>query len=172
MQRYTSKLATGVGAGVALFLVNNFLLARLLTRLPGGTVLAATDLAFVGFLAPVLPRFPTVAAIYGTYGVLSIVGHLGVDAQVYARHLPMLVATALVYDGIIALGRYRWRGVVVGLLPFATLLLFGQPRPPDASVFLSALLLSGSGLVVGLVARAVVDRLRMRRRKASGLPRD
>lgn len=162
MRRFTSKLATGIGAGVGLFLVNNFLLTRVLTRLPGGTVLAATDTAFVAFFALRLTRFPTVAAIYATYGVLGVVGHLGVDPLTYLRHLPVLVGSALVYDGIIALGRYRWRGLVVGLLPFATLVLFSLPQPPSPSRFLSALALAAGGLGAGLAARSAFDRLRGR----------
>lgn len=164
-RRVRSKLLVVVGAGVALFVVNNFLLARILTRLPGGTVLAVTDMAVVAFLALRMPRFPTVATIYATYGVLGIIGHLGTDAVTYTRHLPVVLAAAVVYDGIIALGRYRWRGLVVGLLPFATIVLFAQPQPPAPARFLSALAWAGAGLVIGLAARFLAD---LRRRRDVG----
>ncbi|MEJ2679573.1 MAG: hypothetical protein P8174_10930, partial [Gemmatimonadota bacterium] len=60
-------------------------------------------------------------------------------------------------DGIIALGRYRWRGLFVGLLPFATLVLFAQTQTPAPARFLAALAWAVTGLVIGLAARFLAD---------------
>src|SRR5512146_3309787 len=89
-----SQIGVPVLAGLLLFLVNNLLLARLLTRLPGGTALAVTDLAIVAIV--VRPRrFASVTLIYATYALLAVLGHLGVDAVAHLQRLPTLVGAAL-----------------------------------------------------------------------------
>ena len=142
---------------MVLFLVNNFLLTRILTRLPGGTVLAVTNLATVALVVS-RRRFPAITIIYTTYAVLAVLGHLGVDAVAHLRHIPTLVTAALVFDLIVALGRYRWPGLAIGLLAFAAIVSFMQRVPPTAPRFLAALALAYAGLAVGLLVRRMLGR--------------
>jgi len=142
-----------VGAGAALFFVNNFLLAATLTRLPAGTALAFTDFAAVSLVVLSARRFGSVTLIYGTYGALGILGHLGVDAGRYVLHLPAILGAALVYDGAVFLGRYRWPGLILGLLPFAALVSLTQPTFPSMPRFASILVSAYAGLGLSAVLR-------------------
>jgi hypothetical protein len=58
-----SRMFVAGGAGVALFAVNNFALTTTPTRLPGGTVLAATDMLVVGPRPLHVARFSTIATV-------------------------------------------------------------------------------------------------------------
>src|SRR5512141_1218291 len=91
----SSWLRLPVLTGMVVFLVNNFLLARLLTSLPGGTVLAPTTMAGVAFVALRTRRPWAITAVYATYGVLAILGHLGVDAGAEVFHVARVLAGAL-----------------------------------------------------------------------------
>lgn len=144
-----------VVAGAALFVVNNFLLARILTRLPGGTMLAVTDLVTVALVVS-RRRFPSITIIYTTYAVLAVLGHVGVDAVAYLRHIPTVVTAALVFDIVVALGRYRWPGLALGLLAFAAIVSFMQRTSTTAPRFLAALALAYAGLALGLLVRRLV----------------
>jgi hypothetical protein len=86
--------ASAVAAGILVFLLNNVLLARIVTRLPGGTTLAATNMAVVPFHVLTIRRFGAVTVVYGTYGALGLAGHLGVDAATF--------------DAVLAVGRHGW----------------------------------------------------------------
>jgi hypothetical protein len=149
------RYAVPVVAGVLLFLVNNFLLARILTRLPGGTLLAVTDLVVVALVVS-RPRFPSITVIYTTYAVLAVLGHIGVDAVAHLRHIPTIVTAALVFDIIVALGRYRWPGFALGLLAFAAIVSFMQRAPFTAPRFVAALAVAYAGLALGLLLRRLV----------------
>ncbi len=143
-----SQIGVPVLAGLSLFLVNNFLLASVLTRLPGGTALAVTDFATVALV--VSPRrFASVTLIYATYAFLAVLGHVGVDAVAHLRHVPILVGAAFIFDAVIALGRYRWLALAVGVLPFAAIVSFTQRVPPSGPRFLAALALAYAGLAIG-----------------------
>jgi hypothetical protein len=166
-----SKGAVVVGAGVALFAVNNLVLAKTLTRLPGGTVFAATDMLVVGALSLRMAPFPTIAVIYATYGLLGLLGHLGVDPSTYVRHLPWVVGAALVYDGIVAASRYRWWGLVGGMPVFACLVLSTGGHFPAAQRFLTALALAWVGLGVGILVSGPALRRRREERPAWRGPR-
>jgi hypothetical protein len=152
-----SQVGVPVLAGLLLFLVNNLLLASVLTRLPGGTALAITDFAVVALV--VSPnRFASVALIYATYAVLAVLGHLGVDAVAHLRHLPVLVGAAFVFDLVIAVGRCRWQALAAGVLPFAAIVSFTGRVPPSAPRFLAALALAYTGLALGLLLRQAAAR--------------
>ncbi len=142
-----SWLALPVAAGVTVFILNNVLLARLLTSLPGGTVLATTTMAAVGFVAMRVRRAGTVTLVYATYGVLGILGHLGVDAGSYVFHVARVLAAAVVFDAVLALGRFRRWALPLALLPCAGLLLFGT----DLRRALAALAFAGGGLALGVL---------------------
>ncbi len=147
-----TQVGIPVGAGVLLFLVNNLLLARVLTGLPGGTALAVTDLAIVALV--VSPqRFASVTLIYATYALLAVLGHLGVDAGAHLRHAPVLVGAACIFDLFVFVGRYRWQALATGVLPFAAIVSFTQRVPPSLPRFLAALVLAYAGLAIGLLLR-------------------
>lgn len=159
--RRSSLIPLPVVAGAALFFVNNFLLATLLTRLPGGTVLAFTDMMVVGFVAPRTSRLGSITVVYGTYGFLGLLGHLGVDPLAYVRELPMILGAALLYDCIVAVGRYRWSGLVLGLPLFALVVLAHGPAAAPSPAFLEAVALGFLGLAAGvLVHRRTASRTR------------
>ncbi len=139
-------------AGVALFVVNNFLFARILTRLPGGTALACTDMAVVALVVS-RRRFGAITLVYATYAVLAVLGHLGVDAVAHLRHIPILVTAALAFDVVAAIGRCRWQALAIGLLTFAAIISFMQRVPPTAPRFMIALVLAYAGLGVGILLR-------------------
>ncbi len=142
-----SWLALPVAAGVTVFILNNVLLARLLTSLPGGTVLATTTMAAVGFVAMRVRRAGTVTLVYATYGVLAILGHLGVDAGAEAFAVARVLGAALVFDMLLALGRFRRRVLLLALLPYAGILMFGA----SVRTALAALALAGAGLALGVL---------------------
>ena len=155
-----------IGAGVVLFGVNNLLLARVLTRLPGGTALAVTDLAVVALVTLETRRIPAIATIYATYGFLGFLGHLGVDALAYGRHLPAVVGAALLYDAVVALHRRRQMGLAVGLPLFVgAILLSGAARLTTVG-FILALSMAYGGLACGLL----LHRLLLGRRPAPPSP--
>lgn len=146
----------GLGAGAALFAVNNLLLARLLTSLPGGTILAATDMAAIALVVLAIRRFGGVVLVYGAYGALGVLGHLGVDAGTYVLHLPRVLGAALVFDAVIALGGFRRRALALGLLPFAFVLQFDAGMAPRQ--WLLMLLLAYAGLAAGVLVHAAWSR--------------
>lgn len=149
-----SSIGVPVLAGLGLFLVNNLLLARVLTRLPGGTALAITDLAAIALI--VSPRrFASATLIYATYAALAVLGHLGVNAVEELRYVPRLVGAAFLFDVVIALGRYRWQALAAAVLPLAAIISFTQRVPPSAPRFLAALALAYAGLAVGCLARRI-----------------
>lgn len=147
--RRSAWLIWPVTAGVVVFGLNNFLLARLLTALPGGTVLAPTTMAAVAFVALRVRRAGAVTLVYATYGVLGVLGHLGVDAGTYVFHLPRVLAAAAAFDLVLALSSFRRRALPLGLLPCAGILLFAGGLPVRG--WLVALLLAAVGLAGGLL---------------------
>ncbi len=149
MRRALRHLSVPVIAGFLLFVVNNFLLTRLVTRLPGGTAVAVTDMAVVALIVLRTRRFGSVVLIYATYGLLGFLGHLGIDGQAYLLRLPRLLVAALLFDVVVALGKYRWRGLAAGLLPFVLYVLFLLRSSHDAMTVLGALALGYAGLAVG-----------------------
>jgi hypothetical protein len=152
-----SQVGVPVLAGLLLFLVNNLLLARVLTRLPGGTALAVTDLAAAALI--VSPRrFASITLIYATYAALAVLGHLGVDPVAELWRVQRLVFAAFVFDLVVALGRYRWTALVIGLLPFAAIISFTQRVPPSGPRFVAALALAYAGLALGLLLRRALER--------------
>ncbi len=155
------RLTLPVGCGVAVFFVNNFLLARVLTALPGGTVLAPTTMLGVAWATLRVRRFGAATLLYATYGVLGTLGHLGVDAGTYVLRYPRVLAAALLFDAAVALGRYRGGALLVALLPCAGVLLFGASLPPSG--WLLALGLARAGLATGLLGQAWLQRRRMAR---------
>lgn len=143
-------LTLPLATGVLVFFVNNFLLARLLTSLPGGTLLAATNMAALAILVPRLRAFGAVTLVYVAYAILGTLGHLGVDAGTYVLHLPRVLGAALAFDVVLLLGRFRWWALAVGVLPFA-ILLPGAGRSPRE--WLVALALAYAGLGAGALTR-------------------
>lgn len=144
-------------AGCILFAVNNFLLARILTALPGGTVLAPTDLATVALVVLWMRRFGGVLLIYGAYATLGALGHLGVDASQYVRQVPLVLGAALLYDTVLAAGRYRRAALVVGLFPFAAVVRWDQAMTAPW-VWSGAVMIALLGLAVGIAAHAALSR--------------
>ncbi|MCG6989598.1 MAG: hypothetical protein LJF06_15660 [Gemmatimonadetes bacterium] len=155
--RVPTRLWIPLGAGCVLFAVNNFLLTKLLTALPGGTVLAPTDLAAVALVVLWIRRFGGVLLIYGGYASLGIIGHLRVDVGSYLLHLPLVLGAALAYDVVVAMGRYRRWALAAGLVPFAMIVRWEQavthPRAWAGAVVIASL-----GLATGLVAHGALTR--------------
>jgi hypothetical protein len=141
-----------VAAGLVVFLLNNALLARVLTQLPGGTTLAATNMAAVALVALATRRPGPTTVIYGTYGALGFLGHLGVDAGTYIRHIPVLLLAAAAFDVVVALGGYRWPALLVGVVPFGLIVMGTRPIMPDlatgARVYAMALAGLGAGILL------------------------
>jgi hypothetical protein len=165
--RARTRLWIPLGAGCLLFVVNNFLLTRTLTALPGGTVLAPTDLAAVALVVLWMQRFGGVLLTYGAYGSLGIVGHLGVDAGSYVLHpLPVVLGAALVYDLVAATGRYRRWALAAGLVPFALIVRWQQARG-DPEAWAEALAIAGLGLAIGILAHGGSMRLAGARDRSS-----
>ena len=147
-----ARVGFPVVAGAAVFCVNNFLLARLLTSLPGGTVLAATTMAAVAIVATRVRAFGAVTLLFITYAVLGILGHLGVDAAVYVTHLPRVLLAALTFDAVLRLGRFRGWALALGVAPFAAIMLLESGL--SWREWLVALGLAWAGLAAGLLVAA------------------
>jgi hypothetical protein len=157
MKASRRRLVVPIVAGGVLFLVNNVLLARFVTRLPGGTAVAVTNMATVALVVLATRRFGAITLIYATYGGLGFLGHLGVDGLAYLGRLPMLLAAAIVFDSIVAIGRYRWPGLMLGasaFVLFVAVVLRSSPRP---LVVLAALGLAYAGLAIGALAHALLQ---------------
>ncbi|MGD2070433.1 MAG: hypothetical protein PVI57_17285 [Gemmatimonadota bacterium] len=146
-----ARFGIPVCAGAALFAVNNFLLARFLTALPGGTILAPTDLFAVGFVVLRVRRFGALSLVFVTYAALGFLGHVGVDGGAYLRHLPLVLVAALAYDGIVTRGRFRSLAMAVGLLPFAAVVRFEQ-MVEHPGAWAAGLAIAYLGLASGLLA--------------------
>ena len=140
-----------VVAGVVAFLLNNFLLARVVTRLPGGTTFAVTTMAAVALVALATGRFGTTAAIYGTYGALGLVGHLGVDAATYVCHLPVLLVAAATFDVVVWLGHHRWPALLGGVVPFGLIVMWMRPAMPDPGTLALTFAMAWAGLGAGVL---------------------
>jgi hypothetical protein len=153
-----------VAAGIVVFLLNNVMLARVVTRLPGGTALSVTIMAAVALVALATRRFGSITLIYGTYGLLGLVGHLGVDATTYVRHLPALLLAAAAFDVVVALGRYRWPALLVGVVPFGLIVMWTRTVKPDVATSAGAFAVAWAGLGAGILlhALAAADRRRQR----------
>ncbi len=146
------RLALPVAAGAIVFLLNNFLLARLLTSLPGGTLLAATNMAALAIVVPRLRAFGGVVLLYATYGLLGTLGHLGVDAGAYVLHLPQVLGAALAFDLVLLLGDFRRWALALGVLPFAGILLL--EGLVSARGWPTGLALAYAGVAAGMLVRA------------------
>lgn len=143
-------LTLPLATGAIVFFVNNVLLARLLTSLPGGTPLAITNMAALAILVPRLRAFGTVTLVYLAYVTLGTLGHLGVDAGVYVLHLPRVLGAALAFDVVLLFGRFRWWALALGVLPFAILLIGSALSPREWVVALS---LAYAGLGAGMLTQ-------------------
>ena len=154
-----TRLWLPLGAGCVLFAANNFLMARLLTALPGGTVLAPTNLATVALVVLCVRRFGAVLLIYSAYGALGFAGHLGVDARQYVLHLPSVLGAALTYDAVLAIGGYRGLALAVGLFPFAAIVQWDQ-AVSDPHAWGGAVMIASLGLAGGILAHAALSRRR------------
>lgn len=150
-----ARFAIPAGAGVALFVVNNFVLARFLTALPGGTILAPTDLAVVGLVVLRVRRFGALSLVFVTYAALGFLGHVGVDGGAYLLHLPPVLVAATAYDVIVTGGRFRPAALVIGLLPFAAVARFGQMLEHPGG-WAAAVSIAYLGLASGLLAHRVL----------------
>jgi hypothetical protein len=144
-----------VAAGAVVFLLNNILLIRILARLPEGTTFAVTNMAAVALVALATRRPGTTTLIYGTYGALGFLGHLGVDAGTYIRHIPALLLAASAFDVVVALGGYRWPGLLAGVIPFGLIVMGTRPAMPDVMTGVSALALAWAGLGAGTLLHAL-----------------
>jgi hypothetical protein len=152
------RLGVPVVAGVVVFLVNNVLLARVITRLPGGTAVAVTNMAAVALVVLSTRRFGTITLVYATYGLLGFLGHLGVDGLAYLARLPLLLTAALVFDAVVAIGRYRWPGLAVGALAFASCVFWLMRSSHLPLQVLAALALAYAGLGLGVIAHVLLER--------------
>ncbi len=147
-----------VWCGVVVFAVNNVLLARLLTSLPGGTPLGPTTMLAVAVAALGWRRFGAVTLLYATYGVLGTLGHLGVDAGTYVLHLPRVLLAALLFDAVLLLARFRPLALLAGALPCVGVFLFGHALAPRD--WLITIGLAWVGLAAGIVGHAWAVRRR------------
>jgi hypothetical protein len=138
-----------VWAGLLVFVLNNFLLARLLTSLPGGTALAPTMTAALAFVALRLRRPGGVTLVYATYGVLGILGHLGVDASTYAVHYVRPLLAALAFDAIVTLARFRPWALAPAMVACAAVLWSGAGLTVQA--WATVMALGGAGLLLGVL---------------------
>jgi hypothetical protein len=143
------RVSVPVIGGVVLFMVNNFLLAPVVTRLPGGTTVSATNMIAVALVVLSTRRFGAITLIYATYGLLGFLGHLGVDARVHLARLPLLLTAALVFDSIAALGRYRWQALAIGMLAFVLSVFFLVRSSHRPLTVVAALALAYAGLAAG-----------------------
>lgn len=153
-RRAARRLVPPLLAGVAVFFINNFLLARLLTSLPGGTPLAVTNMVVLAVVACRLRAFGVVTLMYAAYATLGVLGHLGVDASTYVLHLPRVLGAALAFDVVLLLGRYRRWALLAGVLPFGVVLLVGFGL--SLRQWLVAFGLAGLGLLSGMLAEVLL----------------
>ncbi len=145
-----------IAAGILVFFVNNFLLTRLVTSLPGGTVLAPTTTAGLGYVALRARRPGALVLVYATYAALGTLGHLGVDASTYVLYIPRLLGAALAFDAVLWLCGFRRWALPLGLLPCAGILFFGAGL--SVREWLVALLLAVVGLGAGVVLHETLHR--------------
>jgi hypothetical protein len=165
MRRVVRGIWVPVVAGLVLFLVNNILLARVVTRLPGGSAVAVTDMVTIGLVVSATKRFGSVTLIYATYGLLAFLGHLGVDGQAHLLRLPALLGAAAVFDSVGAVGRYRWPALATGATFFVVCVFLLRRSSYDPLSVLAALALAYLGLALGAAAHGL-----MARRRAPSLP--
>lgn len=77
-------------------------------------------------------------------------GHSRIPGRTLNYSRPLLRA---VFDVVVALGRYRWQALALGVLPFAAIITLMQRVPPSGPRFLAALALACTGLAVGWLLR-------------------
>ncbi len=138
--RERRRLGLVLATAVALFAANNVLLAQVNARWLGTSPTGAVTMATVAWLVLAVGARGVPPVVYAAYGLLGVPSHLLAGDPAYVLYVALVVAAAVLFDRLIALGRYGPFAIFAAFPAFvltvhaATLALDAvlHPRPLDA----------------------------------------
>ena len=166
--RERRPLVLVLAAAVTLFVANNVLLAQINARWLGTSPTGVATMAFVAWLVLAVGARGVPPVVYAVYGLLGTPSHLLAGDPAYLLYVALVVASSVLFDWLLALGRYRPVAIVAAFPAFAltvqaaTLALdvLRHPRPLDAGGATWNLVRILAQGWTGILAGAALHRLR------------
>lgn len=155
----TKKYLLVFGAAIGLFVLNNILLGFIVPKLPGGSATGITSMLVITWLSLTLRKFGHIPVIYLIYGLIGLPSHLAVGDKMYLVAISLLVLSALIYDWVLYLKRYRIIAhifayplfviLVNSSYQFLNFLNTGDWTFPDLKAFLLSFPFGYAGILLG-----------------------
>ncbi len=170
------RLVLVLAAAVALFVANNVLLAQVNARWLGTSPTGAVTMACVAWLVLAVGARGVPPVVYAAYGLLGVPSHLLAGDPAYVLYVVLVVVAALLFDWLLALGRYRPAAIVAAFPAFVLAVQAGtlaldamlHPRPVDLGGAAWSLLRPLVQGWAGIVAGVAVHRLQRRAQTHAG----